>query len=257
MLRDQRVARQIVRLPKAEVVEEVPCSRAVAWSREISIGEAMRKLSASILSADFGRLAEEVRAVEQAGTDWIHVDVMDGHFVPNITIGPDVLRAIRQATSLPLDVHLMIEKPERYLREFVEAGADWLGVHAEVSPHLHRTVQMIRELGVHPVVTLNPATPLVAIEAILPDVDMVLLMTVNPGFGGQAYISGVLPKIRQCREMIDRQHLETLLEVDGGVNEKTMGELVAAGVDVFVAGSAVFKGSDYRMNIALLKEKMA
>lgn len=216
----------------------------------------MKKLSASILSADFGRLAEEVKAVEQAGTDWIHVDVMDGHFVPNITIGPDVVRAIRKATSLPLDVHLMIERPERYLREFVEAGADWLGVHQEVSPHLHRTVQMIRELGVHPVVTLNPATPLNTIEPILPDADMVLLMTVNPGFGGQAFIYNVLPKIRSCREMIDRQGLDTLLEVDGGVNEVTIGEIVAAGADVFVAGSAVFNGGNYRRNIALLKEKM-
>lgn len=224
--------------------------------REISIGEAMKKLSASILSADFGRLAEEVKAVEAAGTDWIHVDVMDGHFVPNITIGPDVVRAIRKATTLPLDVHLMIEKPERYIREFVEAGADWLGVHAEASPHLHRTIQMIRELGVHPVVTLNPATPLAALEMILPDVDMVLLMTVNPGFGGQAFIPGVLPKIRQCRGMIDQRRLAALLEVDGGVNETTVGELVAAGANVFVAGSAVFKGGDYRKNISLLKEKM-
>jgi ribulose-phosphate 3-epimerase len=217
----------------------------------------MKKLSASILSADFGRLAEEVKAVEQAGTDWIHVDVMDGHFVPNITIGPDVVRAIRKTTTLPLDVHLMIEKPERYLREFAEAGADWLGVHVEVSPHLHRTLQSIRELGAHPVVTLNPATPLCTIEPVLPEVDMVLLMTVNPGFGGQKFIGSVLPKIRECREMIDRLQLPVLLEVDGGVNEDTAEELAAAGVDVFVAGSAVFGGGDYVKNIRILRAKMA
>lgn len=219
-------------------------------------GEIMKRLSASILSADFGRLAEEVEAVEQAGADWIHVDVMDGHFVPNITIGPDVVKSIRRATSLPLDVHLMIEKPERYLREFVDAGADWLGVHVEVSPHLHRTIQTIRELGSRPVVTVNPATPLCAIEPILPEVDMVLLMTVNPGFGGQSFIQGVLQKIRDCRRLIDRLQLRVLLEVDGGVNETTAEELARAGVDVFVAGSAVFNGGNYAANIARLKNKM-
>lgn len=216
----------------------------------------MKRLSASILSADFARLAEEIRDVEEAGTDWIHVDVMDGHFVPNITIGPDVVRAVRRSTRLPLDVHLMIERPERYLREFAEAGADWLGVHVEVSPHLHRTVQTIRELGVHPVVTLNPATPLCTIEPILPDVDMVLLMTVNPGFGGQSFIPGMLRKVRECRDMIDRLRLPVLLEVDGGVNELTIGDLTAAGADVFVAGSAVFNGGDYASNITALKKRM-
>lgn len=216
----------------------------------------MKRLSASILSADFARLAEEIRDVEEAGTDWIHVDVMDGHFVPNITIGPDVVRAVRRSTRLPLDVHLMIERPERYLREFAEAGADWLGVHVEVSPHLHRTVQTIRELGVHPVVTLNPATPLCTIEPILPDVDMVLLMTVNPGLGGQSFIPGMLRKVRECRDMIDRLRLPVLLEVDGGVNELTIGDLTAAGADVFVAGSAVFNGGDYASNIKALKKRM-
>ncbi|NLI81971.1 MAG: ribulose-phosphate 3-epimerase [Deltaproteobacteria bacterium] len=216
----------------------------------------MKRLSASILSADFARLAEEIRDVEEAGTDWIHVDVMDGHFVPNITIGPDVVRAVRRSTRLPLDVHLMIERPERYLREFAEAGADWLGVHVEVSPHLHRTVQTIRELGVHPVVTLNPATPLCTIEPILPDVDMVLLMTVNPGLGGQSFIPGMLRKVRECRDMIDRLRLPVLLEVDGGVNELTIGDLTAAGADVFVAGSAVFNGGDYASNITALKKRM-
>ncbi|MCE5333692.1 MAG: ribulose-phosphate 3-epimerase [Desulfobacteraceae bacterium] len=215
----------------------------------------MNKLSASILSADFGRLAEEVRAVEAAGTDWIHVDVMDGSFVPNITIGPPVVRAIRGATGLPLDVHLMIDNPGRYLKQFVDAGAEWLGVHAEACTHLHRVVQNIRELGARPVVALNPATPLSAVEEILPDVDMVLLMTVNPGFGGQNFIRGTLPKIRRCRKMIDDGGLSTLLQVDGGVNEKTVGELSAAGVDVFVAGSAVFRGG-YEENIRKLKAGM-
>ncbi len=215
----------------------------------------MKILSASILSADFGRLAEEVQAVEAAGTDWIHVDVMDGLFVPNITMGPAVVRAIRNATVLPLDVHLMIEKPERYLKAFVDAGADWLGVHAEACTHLHRVVQNIRELGARPVVALNPATPLAMIETILPDIDMVLLMTVNPGFGGQEFIRGTIPKIRQCRRMIDEAGLSTLLEVDGGVNERTARELAEAGVDAFVAGSAVFRGG-YAENIGKLKAGM-
>jgi ribulose-phosphate 3-epimerase len=216
----------------------------------------MRKLSASILSADFGRLADEVRAVEAAGTDWIHVDVMDGHFVPNITIGPDVVRALRKVTQLPFDVHLMIEKPERTLEAFVDAGADWLGVHVETCPHLHRTIQNIKELGAKAIVTLNPATPLVSIEDILPDVDMVLIMTVNPGFGGQKFIDGALPKIRKCRQWIDERKCSALLEVDGGVNSDTIDSLVAAGVDVFVAGSAVFNGGDYAKNIKALKDRM-
>jgi ribulose-phosphate 3-epimerase len=216
----------------------------------------MSKLSASILSAKFGKLAKEVLALEAGGTDWIHVDVMDGHFVPNITIGPNVVRAIKDATRLPLDVHLMIEKPERYLEDFAKAGADWLGVHVETCPHLHRTIQHIKELGACATVVLNPATPLVAIEPILSDVDMVLLMTVNPGFGGQKFIQSSLPKVRQCREMIDAQPRRVLLEVDGGVNLETIDALVAAGVDVFVAGSAVFKGDDYAANIKALKERM-
>lgn len=216
----------------------------------------MKKLSASILSADFGRLAEEVREAERSGTDWIHVDVMDGHFVPNITMGPDVVKAIRRATTLPLDVHLMIEKPDRYLKAFVDAGADWLGVHVEACTHLHRVVQNIKELGAKATVSLNPATPLVAVEPILSDVDMVLLMTVNPGFGGQKFIRNVLPKIRECRRFIDENGLSALLEVDGGVTPETAVELSEAGVDVFVAGSAVFGGSDREGNIRTLKEGM-
>jgi len=216
----------------------------------------MRKLSASILSARFGRLAEEVMTAEAGGADWIHVDVMDGHFVPNITIGPDVVRAIHDATNLPLDVHLMIEKPERYLEAFADAGADWLSVQVETCPHLHRTVQQIKELGVRASVVLNPATSLVTIEPILNDVDMVLLMTVNPGFGGQKFIYSMLPKVRQCRRMIDAEQPQVLIEVDGGVNLETIDDLVSAGVDVFVAGSAVFKGEDYAANIKALKARM-
>ncbi len=216
----------------------------------------MKKLlSASILSANFGRIAEEVKAVEAAGADWIHVDVMDGHFVPNITIGPNMVKALSEVTGLPLDVHLMIEKPGRYLEDFVKAGARWLGVHAEACVHLHRVIQRIKELGVKATVALNPATPLCMIDLVLPDVDMVLLMTVNPGFGGQAFIPNVLPKIRQCRRLIDEAGLSTLLQVDGGVNPENTGELAEAGVDVFVAGSAVFRG-DYAQNIRNLKAPM-
>jgi ribulose-phosphate 3-epimerase len=216
----------------------------------------MKKLSASILSADFGKLADEVKAVEAAGTDWIHVDVMDGFFVPNITIGPDVVKALRKATTLPLDVHLMIEQPGRYLKNFVDAGADWLGVHLEACTHLHRVVQNIKELGARATVALNPGTPVPLIEPVLPDLDMILLMTVNPGFGGQAFIRNMLPKIRQCRKMIDEAGLSTLIQVDGGVTSENVGELAKAGVDVFVAGSAVFKGGDYKKNIGKLKEGM-
>lgn len=216
----------------------------------------MKILSVSILSADFGRLAEEVMAVELAGADWIHVDVMDGHFVPNITIGPDVVSALRKVTKLPLDVHLMIEKPERYLKAFVDAGADWLGVHVETCPHLHRTVQTIRELGAKATVTLNPGTPLVSVEPVLSEIDMVLLMTVNPGFGGQKFIRSVLPKIRACSELIRRQKLPVLLEADGGVNLTTIEDVSEAGVDVFVAGSAVFSGKDYASNVKGLKDGM-
>lgn len=216
----------------------------------------MKKLSASILSADFGRLAAEVQALEAAGIDWIHVDVMDGHFVPNITIGPDVVRAIRKITRLPLDVHLMISDPDRYLEAFVDAGANWLGVHVETTPHLHRTVQRIKELKVHAAVSLNPATPLSAIEYVLPDLDMVLIMTVNPGFGGQAFIPGMLPKVRQLRQTIDDSALSALIAVDGGVNTQTIDSLVAAGVDIFVAGSAIFEKGYYATNIQGLKDHM-
>lgn len=213
----------------------------------------MKKLAASILSSDFGRLAEEVKAVERAGADWIHVDVMDGHFVPNITIGPDVVRAIRKTTSLPLDVHLMIERPESYIEAFADAGAESLSVHAEATVHLHRVIQRIRELGVKSCAALNPATPLDRIQNVLSDLDMVLVMTVNPGFGGQKFISSMLSKVRRCREMIDQSGANVLLEVDGGVHSDTIGDLAEAGADVFVSGSAIFQGADYIRNIDALK----
>ncbi|HEX9884238.1 MAG TPA: ribulose-phosphate 3-epimerase [Desulfobaccales bacterium] len=216
----------------------------------------MRKLSASILSADFGRLAEQVRAAEQAGVDWIHVDVMDGHFVPNLTIGPAVTKAIRRATKLPLDVHLMISNPERYLEQFVEAGADWLGIHAEATVHLERLIQNIKELGVKASVSLNPHTPLDCLEYVLKDVDLVLLMTVNPGFSGQKFIRGVLPKIRRLRQMIDEQKLDVLIQVDGGVSLDTVDEIVAAGADVLVSGSGIFNDRPLAENVRQLKERM-
>ena len=216
----------------------------------------MRKISVSILSSDFGRLAEQVREAEQAGVDWIHVDVMDGHFVPNITIGPAVTRAIRRATRLPLDVHLMISHPERYVEAFVEAGADWLGIHVEATLHLERLIQQIKETGAKATVTLNPATPLDCLEYVLPAVDMVLLMTVNPGFSGQKFIPGVLPKIRRLRQMIDEQKLDGLIQVDGGVHVDTIGALAAAGADVFVSGSGIFNEKPLAANVRRLRELM-
>jgi ribulose-phosphate 3-epimerase len=216
----------------------------------------MRKLSASILSADFGRLAEHVREAEQAGVDWIHVDVMDGHFVPNITIGPAVTRAVRRATTLPLDVHLMISNPERYVEDFVKAGADWLGIHVEATVHLERIIQQIKDAGAKATVTLNPATPLDCLEYVLPDVDMVLLMTVNPGFSGQKFIRGVLPKIRRLRRMIDEQNLDVLIQVDGGVAVDTISDIAAAGADVLVSGSGLFNDRPVAANLRQLRELM-
>ena len=198
------------------------------------------KIAASILSADFCRLGEQVVAAEAAGVDYIHCDVMDGHFVPNITIGPLVVAAVRRATSLPIDVHLMIEKPERYIPAFAEAGASNLTVHYETCPHVHRTIQQIRELGVGASVTINPATPLSVLDEILPYVDMVLLMTVNPGFGGQSFIETMCDKILRLREMVRARGLQTDIEVDGGVNANTVGRIVEAGANVLVSGSAIF-----------------
>jgi ribulose-phosphate 3-epimerase len=198
------------------------------------------KLAPSILSADFARLGDLVREAEAAGADWFHLDVMDGHFVPNITIGPLVVRGLRPITTRPLDVHLMIEQPERYLADFAKAGADRITVHVETCPHLHRTIQQIKELGLKAGVTLNPGTPLSSLEAILPDVDLVLVMSVNPGFGGQSYIPGSTARIARLRAWLDQLNSKAELEVDGGVNTETIPEIVAAGATVLVIGSAIF-----------------
>ena len=209
------------------------------------------KIAPSILSADFGRLAAEVAAIATA--DYVHVDVMDGHFVPNLTIGPVVIEAVKRATALPLDVHLMIEDAERWVAAYARAGADLIGVHAEACPHLHRTLQQIRDLGKRPCVVLNPATPLEAIEWVLGDVAQVLLMSVNPGFGGQQFIPSTLDKIRRLRRMIDERGLAVDIEVDGGVKVDNIAAVCAAGADVIVSGSGVFGTKDYAATIALLR----
>lgn len=202
------------------------------------------KIAPSILSADFARLADAVAEAESAGADWVHVDVMDGHFVPNITIGVPVVAALRRVTTLPLDVHLMIEQPDRYVDAFVDAGADWLTVHQEASVHLHRTVERIRQLGAKPGVSINPATPSSALSEILPYVDMVLVMSVNPGFGGQTFIPTSTSKIAGLRRELDERGLWPIeLEVDGGISAQTAGDVVAAGATVLVAGAAVFNKS--------------
>lgn len=213
----------------------------------------MKHIAPSILSADFTRLGEEIQAAEKAGADWIHVDVMDGCFVPNITIGPMVVKAARRVTSLPLDVHLMIREPERYVDEFAAAGADLIVVHVEASVHLNRTIQQIRNTGARPGVALNPATPLESIRWILEDIDLVLIMSVNPGFGGQKFIPNSLERIRILKSMINERKLSTLIEVDGGVNAGTAAAVAAAGADVLVAGSAVFNGRDYQAAIDELR----
>jgi len=211
------------------------------------------RIAPSILSADFGRLAEEIRAAEAAGADWIHVDVMDGRFVPNITIGPLVVEAVRKVTTLPIDCHLMIVEPERYVEAFARAGADVISVHAEASPHLHRTLQAIRGAGARPAVALNPSTGLEAIEYVLGDCEMILLMTVNPGFGGQKYIEACTAKVRRLRAMADARGQSLEIQVDGGVKADTIGKVAAAGANVFVAGTAVYGQQDYRQAIADLR----
>lgn len=213
------------------------------------------RIAPSLLSADFGRLADEVRAVEAAGADVVHVDVMDGRFVPNITIGPLVVEAVRKVTKLPIDVHLMIVEPERYVDAFARAGANLVSVHAEVSPHLHRTLQAIRGAGARPAVALNPSTPLSAIEYVVGDCEMVLVMTVNPGFGGQRYIDACTDKIRALRALADARNPGLEIEVDGGVKPDTAATVAAAGANVLVAGTAVFGEKDYREAIAALRAR--
>jgi ribulose-phosphate 3-epimerase len=215
----------------------------------------MGKIAPSILSADFSRLGDEVKAVEHAGADYIHVDVMDGHFVPNITIGPMIVEAVKRVTKLPLDVHLMISNPDQYVKDFREAGADFITVHAEAVNHLHRSVQIIRETGAGTGVSLNPASPLQLLEHVLEDLDMVLIMTVNPGFGGQEFITGMIPKIKRLREMIKNRGLDTQIEVDGGINPDTVGLVASAGADIFVAGSAIFHSKDYAKTIQIMKDR--
>jgi ribulose-phosphate 3-epimerase len=204
----------------------------------------MIKLAPSILSADFARLGEQVAEVARAGADYIHVDVMDGHFVPNITIGAPVVASIRPLTSLPLDVHLMIEHPEQYISEFAKAGADIITVHVEACPHLHGTIKSIKELGVKAGVSLNPATPLSAIEEIIPHVDLILIMSVNPGFGGQSFIPATLPKIENTRKILNDRKISAELEVDGGINVDNAPDIVKAGANVLVAGNSVFKAKE-------------
>ncbi len=209
----------------------------------------MKLIAPSVLSADFSKLGEDIRAIEKAGADWIHIDVMDGHFVPNITMGPLIVDAIRNVTSLPLDVHLMIENPDRFVSDFAQAGATYISVHVETCPHLNRTIQAIRESGAGAGVVLNPATSAGSVEWVLEYLDFVLVMSVNPGFGGQAFIENSLGKIAELKAMINARGLSTLIQVDGGVNEKTLGKVRQAGADVFVAGSAIFGRPDYRKTI--------
>lgn len=213
------------------------------------------RIAPSILSADFACLGDEISAVTNAGADWIHVDVMDGHFVPNITIGPDVVKALRSSTNLPFDVHLMIAPVDPYVPSFAAAGADIITAHAEAGPHLHRTIQLIKSLGKKAGVSLNPSTPATVINHVLDDIDLVLVMTVNPGFGGQSFISGQLDKIRELRQTIDASGRAIDLEVDGGINDQTARQAIDAGADVLVAGTATFKGGreNYAANILQLR----
>jgi ribulose-phosphate 3-epimerase len=214
----------------------------------------MVKIAPSILAADFSKLGDEIKAVEQAGADWIHVDVMDGHFVPNITIGPQVVEAVRKVTELPLDVHLMIEDADKYIKDFASAGADILTVHVEACPHLNRTINYIKEQDVRAGVVLNPSTSLSSLEEILHEIDMVLLMSVNPGFGGQKFITSLLDKTMNLKQIMEQYEHEFDLEVDGGVNAENAGELKQVGANVLVAGSAIFKSADYKKAIQQLRD---
>lgn len=216
----------------------------------------MGKIAPSILSADFTRLGEEVKSIEQAGADYVHIDVMDGHFVPNITIGPGIVKAVRGVTKLPLDVHLMISNPDDFIEDFAESGADIITVHAEATNHLHRSIQHIKRAGARPAASLNPASPLQMIEYVLDDLDMVLLMTVNPGFESQEFIPEVIPKIKRLREIIDDRGLNIEIEVDGGINPENIGLISSAGADVFVAGSAIFYSDDYAKTIRKMRKRI-
>jgi len=213
----------------------------------------LTKIAPSILSANFVRLAEDIMRVEAAGADWLHLDIMDGHYVPNLTFGPPIVAAIRKITKLPLDVHLMVTNPAELIEAFAVAGADWMTVHVEADPHLHRLLNRIRELGVRPAVALNPATPIGTLDEIISEVDMVLVMSVNPGFGGQTFISGATDKISRIKEKIALQPHPVLIEVDGGINALTANQVVAAGADVLVAGSAIFSSDDLALAIRKLK----
>ena len=213
----------------------------------------MKLIAPSILSADGGRLAGEIQAVEKAGADWIHVDVMDGQFVPNITMGPAIISSLRKATDLPFDVHLMIRNPENFVQAFADAGADYITVHVEAATHLHRTLDLIRKAGRKTGVSLNPATPLCSVEEVLPEIDLLLVMSVNPGFGGQKFIQSSLAKIKKASEMIASLTKKPLLEVDGGVNLENIAAIAGAGADVLVAGAAVFSTPDYARTISDLK----
>jgi len=214
----------------------------------------MVKIAPSILAADFSKLGDEIKAVEQAGADWIHVDVMDGHFVPNITIGPLVVEAVRKVTELPLDVHLMVEDADKYIKDFASAGADILTVHVEACPHLNRTINYIKEQDVRAGVVLNPSTSLSSLEEILHEIDMVLLMSVNPGFGGQKFITSLLDKTLNLRQVMDQYEQEFDLQVDGGIKAENAGELKEAGANVLVAGSAIFNSADYKKAIQQLRD---
>jgi len=216
----------------------------------------MKKISPSILSADFTRLGEEIAAVEKAGADYLHIDVMDGHFVPNITIGPLVVKAVRPVTNIPLDVHLMISQPDLYIEEFVQAGADIISVHAEAATHLHRTLGHIRSCGAKSAVALNPATPISVLDHVLTQLDMVLIMSVNPGFEAQKFIPEVTTKIKSLREKIDSLGVNIEIEVDGGINHETIERVSSAGADVFVAGSAIYHSKDYAETIKGLRRNM-
>ena len=214
------------------------------------------KIAPSILSADFTKLGEEIKAVEKAGADYIHIDVMDGHFVPNITVGPMIVEAARKVTRLPLDTHLMIENPELYVDNFVKAGSDLIVIHVEAANHLHRLLGFIRDAGVKAGVSLNPATPLSSIKHVLNNLDMVVLMTVNPGFGGQSFIPEVIPKIEELRDMMDQRGVEVDIEVDGGINIQNIGTVAQAGANVFVAGNAVFGSSNYAETISMMRKNI-